>query len=95
VECLVSQIVTASYKIKDVFIFFTSCFINEETVFPAISRIEIRAKKEFDETKLNLSVYNNGRYRKVSMTEAAKLYMTNVSNEIQWHRELLVSIHSN
>ena len=37
--------------------------------FPAISRIEIRAKKEFDETKLNLSIYNSGRLRKVSMTE--------------------------
>ena len=36
--------------------------------FPRI--IEIRAKKEFDETKLNLSIYNNGRPRKVFMTEA-------------------------
>ena len=38
--------------------------------FPAMSRIEIRDKKEFDETKLNLSIYNNGRLKKVSMMEA-------------------------
>ncbi len=31
--------------------------------------IEIRAKNEFDETKLNLSIYNNGRLKRVSMTE--------------------------
>ena len=37
--------------------------------FPPMSRIEIRTKKEFDETKLNLSVYN-GRLKKVSMIEA-------------------------
>ena len=39
-------------------------------VIPALSTIEIRAKKEFDETKLNFSIYNKGRLRKVSMTDA-------------------------
>jgi hypothetical protein len=34
-----------------------------------MSRIELRAKKEFDEIKLNLSTYNNGRLKKVSMME--------------------------
>ena len=38
--------------------------------YPAMSRIEIRAKQVFDATKLNLSIYNNGRLRKVFMTEA-------------------------
>ncbi|MEP6576999.1 MAG: hypothetical protein ABJB85_11280 [Nitrososphaerota archaeon] len=35
-----------------------------------MSRIEIRTKQIFDEIKLNLSIYNNGRLRKVFMTEA-------------------------
>ena len=69
-ESLVSQIVTALHKIKDVFIVLTSRFTDNQIVFPALSRIEIRAKKEFDETKLNLSIYNNGRLKKVSMMEA-------------------------
>jgi hypothetical protein len=43
---------------------------DSQIVFPAMSRIEVRAKKEFDETKLNLSIYNNGRLNKISMTEA-------------------------
>jgi len=68
-ESLVSQIVTALHKIKDVFIVLTSPMTDNKIEFPAISRIEIRAKKEFDETKLNLSIYNSGRLRKVSMTE--------------------------
>jgi hypothetical protein len=34
-----------------------------------MSRIEIRAKEVYDETKLNLSIYNNGRLKKVFMTE--------------------------
>ena len=70
VESLVSQIVTALHKIKDVFIVLTSRLTENQIVIPALSRIEIRAKKEFDETKLNFSIYNNGRLRKVSMTEA-------------------------
>ena len=37
--------------------------------FPPMSRIEIRAKQAFDETKLNLSIYDNGRLRKVFMTK--------------------------
>ena len=39
--------------------------------FPSLSKIiEVRAKKEFDATmKLNLSIRNNGRLRKASMTE--------------------------
>ena len=39
--------------------------------FPALSRIiEIRAKKELNQTKLNLSIYNNGRLKRISMMEA-------------------------
>jgi hypothetical protein len=37
--------------------------------FLALSRIEIRAKKIFDDKKLNLSIYNNGKLKKVFMTE--------------------------
>lgn len=70
-ESLVSQIVTSLHKIKDIFIILTSCLTDSQIEFPAMSRIEIRAKKEFDEMKLNLSIYNNGRLKKVSMTEAA------------------------
>jgi hypothetical protein len=70
VEGLVSQIVTALHKIKDVFIVLTSHLTDNQIEFPAMSRIEVRAKKEFDETKLNLSIYNNGRLKKVSMMEA-------------------------
>ena len=70
VKSLVSQIVTALHKIKDVFIILTSRFTDNQIEFPAMSRIEIRAKKEFDEAKLNLSIYNNGRLKKVSMAEA-------------------------
>ena len=35
-----------------------------------MSRIEIRAKKIFDDTKLNLSIYNVSKLKKVSMMEA-------------------------
>ena len=69
-ESLVSQIVTALHKIKDVFIILTSRLTDNQIVFPAMSRIEIRGKQEFDETKLNLSVYNKGRLSKVFLTEA-------------------------
>ncbi len=69
-ESLVSQIVTALHKIKNVFIVLTSRMTDRQIVFPALSRIEIRAKKEFDETKLNLSIYNNSRLKKVSIMEA-------------------------
>ena len=68
-ESLVSQIVTALRKIKDVFIVVTSRITDNEIEFPPMSRIEIRAKKEFDDTKLNLSIYGNGRLKKVSMME--------------------------
>ena len=69
-ESLVSQIVTSLHKIKDVFIVLTSRMADSQIKFPAMSRIEIRTKQIFDETKLNLSIYNNGRLRKTSMTEA-------------------------
>jgi uncharacterized protein YueI len=69
-ERLVSQIVTALHKIKDVFIILTSRLTDNKIEFPAMSRIEIRSKQVFDETKLNLSIYNNGRLRKVFMKEA-------------------------
>ena len=69
-ESLVSQIVTALCKIKNVFIVLTSRLTDNQIEFPAMSRIEIRAKKEFDETKLNLSIYNKSKLRKVSVMEA-------------------------
>ena len=69
-ERLVSQIVTSLHKIKNVLIVLTSRLGDSEMEFPALSRIEVRAKKEFDETKLNISIYNNGRLKKVFMTEA-------------------------
>ena len=50
-ETLISQIVTALDKIKDVFIILTSRLTENQIVIPALSRIEIRAKKEFDEMK--------------------------------------------
>lgn len=56
-ESLISQIVTALHKIKDVFIILTLRLTENQIVIPALSRIEIRAKKEFDQTKLNLSIY--------------------------------------
>ena len=68
-ESLVSQIVTALRKINDVFIILTSRLTDNQTEFPAISRIEIRPKIEFDETKLNLSIYNKGRLKKVFISE--------------------------
>jgi hypothetical protein len=69
-ERLVSQIVTALHKINDVFIMLTSRFTDNQIQFPTLSRIEIRAKKEFDETKLNFSIYKNGKLGKVSVTDA-------------------------
>jgi len=69
-ESLVSQIVTALHKIKDVFIVLTSRMTDSQIKFPAMSRIELRTKKEFDKTKLNLSIYNQGnqgRLKKVSI----------------------------
>ena len=69
-QSLVLQIVTSLHKIKNVFIILTSRLTDNQTEFPAMSRIEIRPKIEFDETKLNFSIYNNGRLKKVSMTEA-------------------------
>ena len=68
-ESLVSQIVTSLNKIKDVFIILTSRLTDNRIEFPAMSRIEVRAKKVFDEMKLNFSIYNKGRLRKVFMTE--------------------------
>jgi len=48
VESLTSQIVTALHKIKDVFIILTSRSTDSQIEFPALSRIEIRAKQVFD-----------------------------------------------
>jgi hypothetical protein len=50
--------------------FLTSRLTDNQIEFPAMTRIEIRAKKVLDETKLNLSIYNNGRLKKVFMMEA-------------------------
>lgn len=70
-ESLTIQIVTALHKIKDVLIILTSRFRDNKMEFPALSRIiEIRAKKELDETKLNLSIDYNGRLKRISMIEA-------------------------
>ena len=69
-ERLVSQIVMALHKIKDVFIVLTSRLTDNKIEFPAMSRIEVRTKQVFDETKLNLSIYNNGRLKKIFMNEA-------------------------
>jgi uncharacterized protein YueI len=69
-ESLVSQIVTTLHKIKNVLIVLTSRFGDNEMELPALSRIEIRDKKEFNETKLNLSIRNNGRLKRVCMMEA-------------------------
>jgi Rad51 len=70
-QSLTIQIVTALHKIKDVLIILTSRLGDNKMEFPALSRIiEIRAKKELDETKLNLSIYNNGRLKRISMMEA-------------------------
>ena len=44
----------------------TSRLTDNHMELPAMSRIEIRAKNEFDETKLNLSIYKNGGLKKVS-----------------------------
>ena len=68
-ERLISQIVTSLRKIKDVFIVITSRLTDSQIEYPAMSRIEIRTKHEYDETKLNLTIYNNGRMRKISLTE--------------------------
>jgi hypothetical protein len=54
-----------------VFIVLTSRLTDNKIEFPAMSRIEVRAKQVFDETKLNLSIYNNGRLKKIFMNEAA------------------------
>lgn len=69
-ESLISQIVTTLHKIKDVFVVLTSRFTDNQIEFPALSRIEIRAKKDFDMTKLNLSIYNRSKLKKLSVMEA-------------------------
>jgi hypothetical protein len=68
-DSLVSQIVTALHKNKDVFIILTSRLTNNQIKFPALSRIEIRAKGVYDGTKLNLSIYGNGRFKRFAMIE--------------------------
>jgi hypothetical protein len=67
---LISQIVPALRRIKDVLLIISSRFGEEEMVVPTFPTIiEMRAKKEFDETKLNLSVYNNSKMKRVALTE--------------------------
>ena len=51
-EGLTSQILTALHNIRDVFIVMTSRFTDNQLKFPALSRIEIRAKKELVETEI-------------------------------------------
>ena len=69
-ESLVSQIVTALQKMKDILIILTSRLTENQIKFPHMSRVEIHVKKEFDGMKLNLSIYNEGRLRKASVMEA-------------------------
>ncbi len=67
---LISQIVPALRRIKDVLIILTSRFGDNKMVVPTLPKIiEIRAKKEFHETKLNLSVYNNSKMKRLSLME--------------------------
>jgi hypothetical protein len=67
---LISQIVSAVRRIKDVLLIISSRFGDEEMMVPTFPRIiEMRAKKEFDVTNLNLSVYNNSKMKRVSLTE--------------------------
>jgi hypothetical protein len=67
---LISKIVPTLRRIKDVLLIISSRFGDEEMVVPTFPRIiEIRAKKKFDETKLNLSVYNNSKMKRVHLTE--------------------------
>jgi hypothetical protein len=69
-ENLISQIVPALRRIKNVLLIISSRFGDEEMMVPTFPRIiEMRAKKEFDEVKLNLSVYNNSKMKRVSLTE--------------------------
>ena len=67
---LISQIVSALRRIKDVLLIISCRFGDEEMVVPTFPRIiEMRDKKEFDGIKLNLSVYNNSKMKRVSLTE--------------------------
>ena len=70
-ESLMSQIVRALRRIKDVLLIISSRFADEEMMVPTFPRIiEVRHKKEFNETKLNLSVYNNSKMKRVSLAES-------------------------
>jgi len=61
---------TALRRIKDVLLIISSHFTDKEMVIPTFPKlIEIRSKKEFDETKLNLSVYINSKMKRVALTE--------------------------
>ncbi len=67
---LISQIIPALHKIKDVLIVLTSRIGDSKMELPTLPRIiEIRPKNEFDDIRLNLSIYNQGRLKRVSMTE--------------------------
>jgi hypothetical protein len=67
---LISQIVPALRRIKDVLLIISSRFADNEMVVPPLPKIiEMRTKKEFGETKLNLSIYNNSKMKRVSLTE--------------------------
>ncbi len=69
-ERLISQIVPALRRMKDVLIIISSRFGVDKMELPTLPRIiEIRDKIEFDGTKLNFSIYNNGRLKRVSMVE--------------------------
>jgi hypothetical protein len=48
----------------------TSRLTDSQIEFPAMSRIEIRAKNVYDEIKLNFSIYNESILKRVSLVEA-------------------------
>jgi hypothetical protein len=67
---LICQIVLALRRIKDVLLIISSRFGDDGIVVPTLPKlIEVRDKKEFDATKLNLSVYNNSKMKRVPLTE--------------------------
>ena len=79
------------HKIKDVFIVLTSRFTDSQIEFPAISKIiEVRAKKEFNATKLNLSIRNNGRSIDPKLI---KQWTILLSWQFEFYLELVVESH--
>jgi hypothetical protein len=69
-DSLESQIVTALCKIKNVLIVLASRMgDNERSFLHCLELVKFVIKKEFNETKLNFCIRNNGRLKRVSMME--------------------------